>query len=285
MSIFWLTSYPKSGNTWMRILLTNYIRNTSTPANINRLENISIASSRGLFDEWVGVEASTLDNNTIERLRPGVYRCMTRETCENIYIKTHESWHLTDCGEGLFPSSVTGGAIYILRNPLDMASSCANHWGVSIEQAVNNLCDPLFVQASTIEEMPDQLSQKIGSWSDHVSSWLDHSGLNVHLVRFEDLHRDPIAVFGKVIEFCHMPLDKERLVRAVNFSKFSELQNQESVNDFRERSPKACKPFFRRGQVGSWREELPVHLVQRLIDVHGKIMLRFKYLDENYQPY
>src|SRR6185369_1295236 len=77
--IFWLASYPKSGNTWMRILLNNYRRNAPEPADINKLEGGPIASARVWFDEWVGIEASALDDALIERLRPGVYRCMARE--------------------------------------------------------------------------------------------------------------------------------------------------------------------------------------------------------------
>lgn len=282
--IFWLASYPKSGNTWTRILLTNYLRNADEPADINKLEGGPIASARLWFDEWVGVEASSLDDAAIERLRPGVYRCMAREERETIYMKVHDAWGRIDRGEGLFPSDVTGGVIYILRNPLDMAASCVNHWGVSLEQAVENMCLPNFTLARSIGGMSDQLQQKLGSWSHHVTSWLDDSGLPVHLVRYEDLKRDPEGFFGEVVRFCGLPWDSERVRKAVAFSDFAELQRQEKRNDFRERSVKSPEPFFRRGQAGSWREELPAHLVQRLIDVHGETMRRFGYLDENNQP-
>jgi len=282
--IFWLASYPKSGNTWMRILLNNYRRNTAEPADINRLEGGPIASARVWFDEWVGIEASALDDATIERLRPDVYRCMAREEKEPLYMKVHDAWGRTDRGEGLFPGEITGGVIYILRNPLDMATSCAHHWGIHIEQAVDDLCNHEYTLARTIGGMGDQLKQKLGSWSDHVISWLDESRLRVHLVRYEDLRLNPEICFGEVVRFCNLPWDQERVSRAVMFSDFSELQRQEKNNDFRERPPRSAGSFFRRGQVGSWREELPAHLVQRLIDVHGETMRRFGYLDENNQP-
>jgi hypothetical protein len=122
----------------------------------------------------------------------------------------------------------------------------------------------------------------MGTWSDHVTSWLDRSGLPVHLVRYEDLKRDPERFFGEVVRFCGLPLDMERVSRAVAFSEFSELRGQEQSNDFCERLSQT--PFFRKGQAGSWREELPADLVQRLIDIHGETMRRFGYLDENNQP-
>lgn len=282
--IFWLASYPKSGNTWMRMLLYNYLHNNTKPADINKLAGGAIASARAWFDEWVGVEASALDDELIEQLRPGVYRCISREEKETLYIKVHDAWKQTNQGESMFPADVTAGVVYILRNPLDMATSCAHHWGVSIDQSVENLCNSKYSLAQSIGGMSDQLLQQMGCWSHHVTSWLDDSGLQVHLVRYEDMKSDPEKIFGGVVTFCGLPWDADRVSRAVAFSDFRELQRQEQVNEFRERSVKAPGLFFRRGEAGSWREELPTHLVQRLIDVHGETMRRFGYLDENYQP-
>lgn len=282
--IVWLASYPKSGNTWMRILLTNFLRNGAKPADINRLDGGPIASARFWFDEWVGVEASALDDAAIERLRPGVYRCMAREERDTLYMKVHDAWIRTDRGEALFPTEVTAGVVYILRNPLDMAASCAHHWGVSIAQAVEHLCDPDYASSRSFSGMADQLRQFMGSWSTHVNGWMDESGLRVHLVRYEDLRRDPERFFAEVVAFCGLPLDLERVRRAVEFSSFGELQRQENDKGFRERSVKAPGNFFRRGEAGGWRDELPDELAQRLIDAHGECMRRFGYLDEKGRP-
>lgn len=282
--IVWLASYPKSGNTWMRILLNNYLNDGSEPVDINNLKGGPIACARFWFDEWVGVEASSLDDKTIERLRPGVYRCLARAEKETLYMKVHDTWRLTDRGEGLFPADCTAGVVYILRNPLDMAASSSNHWSVSLEQAVESLCLKEFTLARSIGGLCDQLEHKLGNWSEHIASWLDNSGLPVHLVRYEDLKRNPVHFFGEVVRFCGLPYDVERVRRSVAFSDFSELQRQERENDFCERPTQTQGGFFRKGQVGGWREELPAHLVMRLIDVHGETMRRFGYLDENYQP-
>jgi len=49
--IIWLASYPKSGNTWLRIFLTNLRCDGEEPVNINELDGGPIASARALFDE------------------------------------------------------------------------------------------------------------------------------------------------------------------------------------------------------------------------------------------
>ncbi len=277
--IIWLASYPKSGNTWMRVLLANYLRDADSPIDINELGIGPIASARAGFDEWAGVEASALDDDTIEDLRPGVFRCLLTEAPETLYMKTHDAWRRTRSGEALFPSEITAGAVYLLRNPLDVAPSCAHHWGISVDQAVENLCNPTFALSRSRDGLADQLRQRLFSWSGHVRSWLDESGLRIHLVRYEDLRRNPEAVFGSIVRFCDLPFDAERLRKAVAFSDFSELQRQEQCNGFRERPLHASGTFFRKGQTGSWREELPPSLMAQLIEVHGTTMQRFGYLD------
>jgi hypothetical protein len=279
----WLASYPKSGNTWMRALLTNYRRQADVPADINDLEGRPIASTRRWFDEWCGVEASALPDEVITRLRPEVYRCMAADASETIFMKVHDGWGRTDQGQALFPADITAGVVYILRNPLDLATSCAHHWGVSLEQAVDNLCNPDYATARTPGELSDQLSQRLGSWSDHVRSWMDESGLPLLPVRYEDLYAAPQAVFGEVVRFCGLPWQAEQVRKAVAFADFAELQRQEQAAGFRERSFKAPGPFFRRGQVGAWRDELPPALAERLRQEHEAVMRRCGYLNAGFR--
>lgn len=265
----------------MRVLLTNYLRNSSTPVDINSLDGGPIASARLWFDEWVGVGASSLDDVVIESLRPGVYRCMAAEAPATIYMKVHDAWGRTDRGEALFPADVTAGVVYIVRNPLDMASSCAHHWGVDMDTSVTHLCDPEHAIARSLGGLSDQLRQRLLCWSGHVHSWLDAANLPVHVVRYEDLLVTPEATFGGVIRFCGLPFDESRVSRAVAFSDFSELQRQERETGFRERSLRAPGPFFRRGQAGKWREELTEELSRRLMAAHSGMMARFGYTADN----
>ncbi|MFZ6027637.1 MAG: sulfotransferase domain-containing protein [Chloroflexota bacterium] len=275
--ITWLASYPKSGNTWVRVFLTNYLRGGNAPVDINALMGGPIASARQCFDEWVGVEASLLDDALIERLRPDVYRCMVRENPEMLYMKVHDAWRCTDLGDALFPADVTAGVIYIVRNPLDLLASVAHHYGMTPAAAAAMLGDADYAIARSLGALNDQLRQRLGTWSDHVRSWIDFSQLRTHAVRYEDLLACPEDAFARIVHFCGLPFCQERLHQAMRFSRFDELQRQEREKGFREQFFEASGAFFRRGRAGGWREELSPELVAQVLADHGAVMRRFGY--------
>ena len=143
--IFWLASYPKSGNTWMRIFLSNYVMDGDKPVNINDLFSNRIASSRTLFDEYSGINAAEMDMEMVDRYRPEVYRFFASEQEEDpLFMKVHDSWHLNLDGEALFPADISRGVIYLIRNPLDVAVSFSDHEGKTVQKIIRNMNDPDF---------------------------------------------------------------------------------------------------------------------------------------------
>lgn len=275
--IVWLASYPKSGNTWLRLLLTNYLCDADEPADINSSFVGAAASARHRFDEWAGVDAAVLPPDVVDRLRPEVYRCMARDADKMLFMKVHDRWTRVGSGVPMFPADVTLGVVYIIRNPLDLAASCAHHWGVPIADAVGTLCDGSAVATDVSRAAPDQLRQYFGSWSEHVSSWLDDSGLPLHVVRYEDLSADPCGAFDAVVKFCGLDYDEGKVAKAVRFASFGELRRQEAAAGFAERSSAAPGAFFRRGEAGSWHHELSASLAERLVAAHRATMDRFGY--------
>src|SRR5581483_5973292 len=97
--IVWLVSYPKSGNTWVRLLLANYLSATDEPVDINQLSLSSMATARRPFDEWCGVEASALDDSIVNRLRPAVYRHMAADSPDDLFMKVHDAWSENGSGQ------------------------------------------------------------------------------------------------------------------------------------------------------------------------------------------
>ena len=278
--ITWLASFPKSGNTWMRILMSNYRENGDEPVDINRLSATSMASSRLWFDEWVGIEASLLPDRIVERLRPHAMRLMATREPGPLVVKIHDSWHVTDIGETLVPTDVTAGVIYLVRHPFDVALSNSHHYGESLAESVQRLLGrPRRTPAadSTPGTVSDQLPVKVGSWAEHVSGWLD-SGMRTCVIRYEDLRADPIAEFTRVVEFMNWDLDHQRIRQAVKFSQFDELQRQESESGFKERAHRSTANFFRSGISGQGADLLSGSEKRDLMESGRGIMERLAYL-------
>ena len=113
--IVWLASYPKSGNTWFRVFLSNLLNKNDQPADINNLYATPIASNRELFDEATGLASSDLTPEEIDNLRPGVYEYAARNSKEFLYQKVHDAWIETELGEPMFSKNVTHGVVYFIR--------------------------------------------------------------------------------------------------------------------------------------------------------------------------
>lgn len=276
--IYWLASYPKSGNTWFRTFLQNLLENGSQPVDINELTVGNIASGRGWLDEVLGFDTAELDPDEVDRLRPEVYRWSLR--AEEIgYHKIHDAYTYTTCDEPLVSRAATLGALYILRNPLDVAPSYANHSHCTIGDAIARMGEGEHAMCCT----PNQVRQKLLTWSEHALSWIDAPGLNCHVIRYEDMLHTPVTTFTEAARFLHLPDDPTRVEKAIRFSEFKVLARQEEEKGFKERSPKTER-FFRQGKSGDWRDKLTPAQVERIIADHGEVMRRFGYLDAYGQP-
>lgn len=282
--VFWLASYPKSGNTWMRVFLSNYMLDGDEPASINNLETDGISSARHIFDEFAGIEASEMDLDTVDRYRPDVYRLYAAEQeKERLFIKVHDMYHTNMDGEPLFPADISRGAIYMVRNPLDVAVSFAFHNGATFEKTVRNLNDPEYAFHDRKGHIRSQLRQKMGSWSDHYRSWSEQKEIPILVVRYEDMKDQPEDTFSRVVKFCGWDLDKERLQKTLRFSSIDVLQEQEQEQGFHEKSP-APSPFFRSGRSGEWREHLSELQAAEIVDQHWALMVECGYLSEHTGP-
>ena len=277
--IIWLASYPKSGNTWFRVFLTNLLRGGDTPADINELERTPMASARGIFDDALGFEASDLTADEIDRLRPELYIHLAENAEEQLFMKIHDAYTYLEDTRPLIPQNATHCALYFIRNPLDVAVSFAHHNGWDCATSAIKMADNAFAFCSKPGLLHNQLRQKLLSWSGHVLSWVDKAPFPVCVIRYEDMKSQPLETFTKAIRFAGLNHTGEQIQKALDFSSFDVVQRQEEAEGFEEKSP-ASSRFFRKGQVGSWREELNESQASKIVHDHREVMRRFGYLDE-----
>ena len=274
--IVWLASYPKSGNTWLRALLTNYLSDSDEPADINSLIGGPIASDRGLFDRIVGAEASSLSADEIEKYRPEVYRHFSARSSERRYLKVHDAFTLNSRGDPIISEDATYKALYVVRHPCDVAVSLAYYRDRSIEKTLECMSDPGFGLALSRGRLHKQLGQRLLTWSQHVESWLDRPRFPVLPIKYEDLLAEPKNTFEEILRFLELEVCWTRLNKAVAFSDFRILKKQEKDSGFEGRSLPG-KVFFRIGKFGLWKETLSSELAEAVWENHEFVMKRLGY--------
>lgn len=287
MRTVWLASYPKSGNTWMRVLLANLTADGDRPADINNLVlRGGIASARDPFDHVTLIDSGLLTIEEIDALRPRVYEALVDDPCDEEgappmegpvrFVKAHDAYTRSPSGEPLLAGARgASGAIVIVRDPRDVAPSLAHHSHIGIDEAIAFMGDPGAQFCGKRDRQHRQLRQRLLSWSGHVESWLDQTDIPVHLVRYEDLQTEPVAALRAALAFAAIEAADTRIERAVRQSTFDNLAAQEHDNGFREAPPQ--RRFFRRGQSGAWRDELDMSQVMRIEHAQGRMMRRLGY--------
>ncbi|WP_158258564.1 sulfotransferase domain-containing protein [Rhodopila globiformis] len=272
--LIWIASYPKSGNTWVRAFLHNYIRNADAPCDINRLTDLTAADVNAeRYARYDQRPASQFSVPDVQRMRPLVHRDLTTLDSTLVFVKTHNA-RLAVAGVPLITPAVTAGAICIVRDPRDIVVSYSRHMGLSIDDTIAFMAHP---QAAT-GRSDERVFEFLSSWSAHVQSWTSQPDPNVLVVRYEAMASDPEAAFGAQIRWLGQEPPANRLSRAIAFSSFEVMSAQEQANGFRERPANATGPFFGTGQAGHWRAVLSPAQQARIERDHGPMMQRFGYL-------
>jgi Sulfotransferase domain len=268
--LVWLASYPKSGNTWLRVFLHNFLLQPEAPHSINALTDISAVECAAVF--FGGLGTALASSRDVQKSRPAVHQRLTELHSGPVFVKTHNA-NLTSHDVPLCTPAVTAGAIYVVRDPRDVAVSYSAYTGRSIDEIIDFMADP----RAAIRATDMQVFELLSSWSAHALSWV--GAKNRLLLRYEDLLANPEAAFGRVARFLGNGAAPERLQRAIIFSDFSVLASQERESGYRAHSAAAQTAFFRAGTSGQWRDVLTSAQAQKIAAAHGEVMRNFGYLD------
>jgi hypothetical protein len=276
-NIVWLASYPKSGNTWIRAFLANVIANRATSVPLGELPNFGkLEADPELFSQVAGRTSTELTFDEIVALRPRVHAAISASSPRTVLVKTHTMWGMHN-GTPFLTPDFAAGAIYVVRNPLDVVISMSHHFGIDIDRAIELLGD----DRAITENSALFVSEYLGSWSTHVKSWADVESAQVVVVRYEDLVEKPSKTFGRIAKLVGADRDRARMERAIEHASFASLSAMEHRDGFVE-VPIAGKRFFRSGRINQWREVLSREQVKRVIDRHREQMQRFKYVPAGY---
>jgi hypothetical protein len=225
------------------------------------------------FEHVLGKPAAKATPAQIAAARCAVQVELVRGEGGPVFIKTHNAVAMVE-GAPTINFDITRAAIYVVRNPLDVAVSYAHFSGVGVDTVIAQMGDA----DAYLGSGERRVYEFLGSWSFHVASWLSIPHRPVLILRYEDLLRDPVRSFGRLAAFLRLRPSAEQLRRAIEMSSFDELAGQEQRAGFAER-PETAERFFRAGRAGQWRDALSADQIKSIIAGHAPMMMRFGYLE------
>lgn len=267
-----VASYPKSGNTWTRIILERLIQGPDLPIN-SMNKALGGGGRRRIFDQFSPVDASDLLPDEIVGFHAEVYRRFAAVADGRAFIKVHE----VACRHGMwiYPPECVEAVVYLVRHPFDVAVSAAHHFGQSVEKMVDFMADESVLPSAT-SWLPGVIPMPYGTWSENVLSWIDASPFRMEWARYEDIHADTLGQFMRLANVIGLYPEEAHLARVAEASRFDALKKEEEQEGFRER-PVSSPRFFRSGRPGSWEGVLSRELREKIVRDHGPVMERLGY--------
>jgi hypothetical protein len=249
--IYWVASYPKSGNSWARAFLTSLITDGARTKSGKRPEIIPDENFGRFYKPFLQKPIEEVSNTELALLRPRVHRLLANKTQNFLLLKTHSRLGLHN-GTPTITLDVTAGAIYLVRNPLDVAVV----YSENRERGVDGTIAVMNESERQATRLKDRAYEIVGSWSEHVTSWTKPHD-RILVLRHEDMLADPAAEFRRIVQFLKMDVSDGQLARAL-----ADTQSDA-------------------GSAGKWRDALSEEQVAMVVRNNEPVMKRFGYwLDE-----
>jgi hypothetical protein len=275
-NIIWLTSYPKSGNTWFRMFLSALLH--SKELDINKPKTDGLFSSKHFVETILDVDADLLNTRQIEVFQRQTFEYLSAMANKTMYVKIHDAFTFSETDRlPLIPEAATKMAICFVRNPLDVTLSLANHTGRSIEKTIEEfIVNPTGAFIRKANSPHNQFRQPLGTWSMHIESWVQYPTFPVHFMRYEDMKSQPFETFKAATTAMELNVTNEQIKRAIAETEFEKLQKKEQEKEFKEKHNHNSSFFFR-GQVGRWKEELTNEQIEKIRQANEPMMRHFGY--------
>ena len=256
--IFWIASYPKSGNTWLRALLSSYFYSKDGIFNQGLLKNIGQFPEKKHFSEF------SYDSKIVTDTSKFWIKAQEKINVNNKlnFFKTHNI--LGSINNNNFTNKKnTSGAVYIVRDPRNVLTSLRNHYELTKDEALKFMLN----EKKYIHDYhsKDDFSdfQFISSWEKNYKSWLNQKVFPVKLIRYEDLNSKTLDILKEIIEFIQNVVGEKNefnILKAHNSVKstnFENMKNIEKNDGFFEsilsKNENKKIPFFHLGPRNDWR--------------------------------
>ena len=277
--IIWLASYPKSGNTWVRSLLSAYYYSKNGNFSFELLKNIGLYPQKKYFD--------------IKINKPGEinsYWDISQKKIINkkkkIILKTHNSL-LALNGKNFTKPEYTLGIIYIVRDPRNVITSLKNHYDLDYEQSLDFMLNEKKYIYDIREKNDYSDFHFLSSWSNHYKSWINNNLFKRMVIKYEDLEKNTYKTLKNLITYINglhqvnEKIDEIKINNCIKTTSFEILKHKEKKEGFSENvySEKTKKKidFFHLGSKNKWREIVPKKFHEKINNIFKEDLKSLKY--------
>lgn len=280
--IIWIASYPKSGNTWVRAIISSLLYSNKNEVDINNLKIRQFPNRRDFKD-------IITDFTSEEQFARNCTYAQEKLNLDNKvkFFKTHNAyWKL---GKHAFTDEKNSlGVIHVVRDPRNVITSLINHFNKTIsnyEKALNFLMDEKrMFGPEKLSLTENDLPTIISSWSNHYNSWKKFKKNNL-LIKYENLLLNPDEEYLKIANFLKKMLnfqfDASNISEAISNTEFEKLKNQENIDGFieaaKDKNKKNLK-FFHLGPQNKWEDLLEDNIKNAIQDKFKDEMKELGYL-------
>ena len=267
--IIWIASYPKSGNTWLRSLISSYFFTNDGVFDFKLLKNIPSYPSPPFFekypDKFDKPEATAKYwINEQERIN--------KNNNKLIFLKTHNALcKINGCSFTDTKNSL--GAVHIIRDPRNVISSISNHYQIDLDEALKFMKTPN--KAIFVKKDQRYLGfNALFSWSLNNKSWSECQKFPILTIKYEDLEKETFETFKKVIEFIKKvsklkeDFNQKKAEMAIENCNFEKLQKLEKEKGFYEAISKKNSSekikFFNLGNKNNYKDLLNKNLIDEM---------------------
>ena len=281
--IIWIVSYPRSGNTWVRSLISTYLfseKENTVFENIKKIINFpNIKHFKEIFEinEFSKEELKNKKKKDKKKFEISKYWIAAQNKInlnkKITFLKTHNFGGSLE-GNDFTNSENTLGVIYLVRDPRSVAVSNAHHNNISLDQSVNDLLDEKIFATNE-----GNLLEFRSSWRVNYLSWKNRQYPKI-IIRYEDLHKDTFQSYKKILTFINtfqkIDINDLKIKDTIDTCKFENLSNLEDSIGFSERLKN--NKFFRKGSVDEWKTELNKNQIKKIENAFSDEMKDLKYL-------
>ena len=261
--IIWVASYPKSGNTWVRSIISSLIYTKDGIFDFPSIKKIDQYPQRRFLEYF------TQDYNNIHEIKKHWITSQERINLDT-KIKFFKTHHL-NCKVDNYPftnKECTRATIYIVRDPRNLIDSISNHFSKSIEESKKFLLtSKILSPGKEIELRGGNVITYLGSWKEHYKFWTKDNE-NLLIIRYEDLVKNIHHEIDKIVKFLRNFINfeisdtkKENIIKSTSFEALKKIEENGKFteNVFVSGSNEKVK-FFNKGPDNDWQNTLPKNI-------------------------